>query len=64
MRLLALNTLGAFLLLLGMIWIAQGVNILPGSFMTVQPVWAVIGTIVAIGAVAMLVVVNGRRWRL
>jgi hypothetical protein len=62
-RRLALNTLSAFLVLLGLIWIAQGVNILPGSFMTGDPMWAVIGAIVAVGALAMLVVVNSHRWR-
>jgi hypothetical protein len=52
---LALNVLGAFLLLLGFIWILQGTNILPGSFMTGQPIWAAAGAVVALGAIAMLV---------
>jgi hypothetical protein len=63
LRRLASNTLGAFLLLLGLVWIAQGVNVLPGSFMTGDPMWAVIGAIVAAGALAMLVLVNAHRWR-
>jgi hypothetical protein len=31
---LAFNVVGAFLLLLGVIWILQGTNILPGGFVT------------------------------
>jgi hypothetical protein len=39
------------LILAGGIWILQGVNILPGSFMTGNPQWAVNGTItVLVGA--------------
>ncbi|HNB41705.1 MAG TPA: hypothetical protein PKJ84_11920 [Anaerolineales bacterium] len=35
----------------GIIWILQGVNILPGSFMTGDPQWAINGAITAaIGA--------------
>ncbi|HND47987.1 MAG TPA: hypothetical protein PLL95_05460 [Anaerolineales bacterium] len=35
----------------GIIWILQGVNILPGSFMTGDPQWAINGVITAaIGA--------------
>ncbi len=40
------------LMLSGSIWILQGVNILPGSFMTGDPQWAINGAITAIiGAV-------------
>jgi hypothetical protein len=60
---LALNALGAFLLLLGLVWILQGTNILPGSFMTGEPLWAAAGAVVALGAISMLVVINVRRWR-
>ena len=59
---LALNVFGAFLLVLGVIWILQGTNILPGSFMTGNPIWAAAGAVVALGAVSMLVVINVRRW--
>jgi len=60
---LALNALGAFLLLLGLVWVLQGTNILPGSFMTGEPLWAAAGAVVALGAISMLVVINLRRWR-
>jgi hypothetical protein len=56
---LALNVLGAFLLLLGFVWILQGMNILPGSFMTGEPMWAAAGAVVALGALAFLHPFNG-----
>ena len=31
--------------LVGVVWLMQGVGVLPGSFMTGQPFWAVMGTI-------------------
>ena len=45
----------------GLVWVAQGLNLpfAPGSFMTSQPIWVVIGLLaVAAGVVA---VVHGRR---
>ena len=35
------------LIISGVIWILQGVNILPGSFMTGDPQWAINGAITA-----------------
>ena len=44
--------LGIILMIIGTIWILQGVNILPGSFMTGQTKWAINGAIaVVIGVV-------------
>jgi len=37
--------IGLLLLLVGIIWILQGINILPGSFMTGDPIWAMIGLV-------------------
>jgi len=43
--------LAVLLILAGITWILQGFNILPGSFMTGNPQWAVNGAITAaIGA--------------
>jgi hypothetical protein len=39
---------GALLVIMGGIWILQGINVLPGSFMTGQIRWAVYGAIAAI----------------
>ena len=33
------------MLLIGIIWILQGVNILPGSFMTGHIIWAIYGAL-------------------
>ena len=42
--------IGALLIVVGIVWIFQGVGTLHGSFMTDQPVWAVIGAIAVLGA--------------
>lgn len=45
-----LNIVAVILALMGIIWILQGVNILPGSFMTGDLKWAVIGTVLVVVA--------------
>ena len=39
--------IAVLLILSGFVWILQGVNILPGSFMTGDPQWAINGAITA-----------------
>src|SRR3954467_10329785 len=39
------NTVASILLLMGTVWFFQGINVLPGSFMTGQVRWAVYGVI-------------------
>jgi hypothetical protein len=52
---ITLNIVGALLVLFGAIWFLQGINVLPGSFMTGQIRWAVYGGIaVAVGISLML----------
>lgn len=46
---------GVLLLLVGIVWILQGINVLPGSFMTGQTKWAVNGAICVVVAIAVLV---------
>jgi hypothetical protein len=46
--------LGAVLLLVGAVWIAQGVGVLHGSPMTGEAIWAIIGTPLVIVGVALL----------
>ena len=41
------KVIAVLLILSGIIWILQGVNILPGSFMTGDPQWAINGAITA-----------------
>ena len=56
-----LHIAGLVLALMGAIWFLQGINVLPGSFMTGDPQWAVNGGIaVGVGLVLMAV---ARRWR-
>jgi hypothetical protein len=40
-----LYILGGLLILSGGIWVLQGINILPGSFMSGNPQWTINGTI-------------------
>jgi hypothetical protein len=51
----ALTGLGVGLLLVGGVWFFQGIGLLPGSFMTGQTKWAVIGGITGVVGVAALV---------
>jgi len=57
----ALNIGGVVLVLFGVIWFLQGINVLPGSFMTGQIRWAVYGGIAVVAGVALLVAANRRR---
>ncbi len=50
---------GLVLIVLGVIWILQGINVLPGSFMSGRPGYAVLGLVVAI--VGTLVLVRSAR---
>jgi hypothetical protein len=52
---IAFRLLGAIGILIGTIWILQGVNILPGSFMSGQMKWAVNGAIAAIIGAALII---------
>jgi hypothetical protein len=56
-----LNIIGILLMLFGSIWFLQGINVLPGSFMTGQIRWAVYGGIAVIAGIAVLVSANRRR---
>jgi hypothetical protein len=58
-----LNILGFALIAIGLIWILQGVNILPGSFMTGQIQWAYRGAIAAAIGIAILVYGRTRQKR-
>jgi hypothetical protein len=49
------------LLLIGIIWILQGLNILPGSFMTGQIIWAVYGVPMVLLGGGLVCWVNRRR---
>jgi hypothetical protein len=57
----ALNIVGVALVFFGGVWVLQGINVLPGSFMSGQIQWAVRGGIAVIGGVALLVWANRKR---
>jgi hypothetical protein len=57
----ALNVSGVLFLLAGCVWILQGINLLPGSFMTGQTRWAVYGAILALVGLGLLISANRRR---
>ena len=48
------KVLGGLLVLVGVVWILQGINVLPGSFMTGQTKWAVIGAVCLVIGAALL----------
>ena len=58
---LALKIFGSALVFLGAVWILQGMNVLPGSFMTGQIQWAIYGAIAVIGGCALLFAAKTRR---
>ena len=48
------NIVASLLVLSGAIWFLQGINVLPGSFMTGQIRWAVYGGIAVAAGIALL----------
>jgi len=51
---IALNIVGSLLVLAGATWFLQGINVLPGSFMTGQIRWAVYGGVAVAAGVGLL----------
>jgi hypothetical protein len=58
---IALNVSGILCLLVGCVWILQGINILPGSFMTGQTKWAIYGGLLVVAGIGLLISANRRR---
>ena len=52
---------GLLLIVVGVIWILQGINVLPGSFMSGRPSYAVLGLVVTI--VGLVIVLRSARRR-
>ena len=57
---IVLSVSGVVMVLMGSIWFLQGINILPGSFMTGQLRWAVYGGIAMLLGLALLIRANRR----
>jgi len=45
---------GLLLIVVGVVWILQGINVLPGSFMSGRPGYAVLGLAVAVVGLVIL----------
>ncbi len=59
---IALNVIGVLLMVVGAVWFLQGINVLPGSFMTGQTQWAIYGGVTfLVGVVAFFLVRRTRR---
>jgi hypothetical protein len=59
-----LLVVGGLITLMGGVWLLQGIGILPGSFMTGQPFWAVMGAIfVAVGGLLVFGGIRSNRRR-
>ena len=56
-----LKVVGVLFLLIGCVWFLQGINILPGSFMTGQTKWAVYGGLLGVAGIGLLVSASRRR---
>jgi hypothetical protein len=50
-----LRIIGVLLVLAGTVWFFQGINVLPGSFMTGQTRWAVYGTLAVVAGIVLIV---------
>jgi hypothetical protein len=50
---IAIRIVATLLIVVGSVWFLQGVNILPGSFMTGQARWAVYGGIAVVVGVGL-----------
>ena len=58
---IAMNVAAGLLFLMGTTWFLQGINVLPGSFMTGQIAWAYRGGALAIAGLLMLRFTRRRR---
>jgi hypothetical protein len=58
---IAANIVAAVLIFFGSVWVLQGINVLPGSFMSGQMRWAVRGGIAVIAGIGLLLWANRKR---
>ena len=56
-----LNVVGILLILAGAAFFLQGINILPGSYMTGDPQWAINGGIMVVIAMGLMLWANRRK---
>jgi hypothetical protein len=58
---IVVNIVAVLLVVIGCIWFLQGINVLPGSFMTGQTRWAVRGGILVFAGIVGLLYANRKR---
>ena len=58
---ITLNIVAGLFVALGAVWFLQGIDVLPGSFMTGQIRWAVYGGIAFAAGIALLLLANRPR---
>jgi hypothetical protein len=56
-----IGILGALCVLMGGVWFLQGINVLPGSFMTGQTRWALYGGVLLCVGLGLLTIASRRR---
>ena len=56
-----LNILGVVLVLIGVVWFFQGINILLGSFMSGNSLYSVLGIILVVAGIIILAFTNRPR---
>ena len=56
-----LNFVGGLIFLSGLVFFLQGINVLPGSYMTGDPQWAINGGIMMAVALGIVLFANRRK---
>lgn len=55
------NIVGGIIFLGGLVFFLQGINVLPGSYMTGDPKWAMIGAVMMVVGVGSFVFTSRRK---
>ena len=58
---IAFYVAGAVCVVLGCVWLLQGINVLPGSFMTGQMKWAIYGAVMIVVGIGLVIAASRRR---
>ncbi len=56
-----LNIIAVLMVLGGAVWFLQGINVIPGSFMTGQTRWAIYGGIAVAAGIVLFLLANRPR---